>query len=487
MGTSRSHARVAKRAPSVAVSSPLPGALRFRAEAAPGGEAWCVQPLAAGAALASPLGATLQVASVAKADSSQPASAPVLRHGLLTDTLREFFLPPGIVPGAAGVLQLRRNDPEPGQAPTWTAKLAKTPLPAVLSQDSVEAGLMPPHGHSGLPESLEVAVPRRYRYWEAPTPEAARAVRDALVGTGQFDPDLVKLVDGEPRLCVRRLFLYEPEPDVDEPTPALALDDALPRLLGPLASGPLVQPMADPDDGDDWQELATKALADPSVLTLLSPPDAGTTAQLVDTVLKAERRGAWLLEEDDTPDNRRLLSQLGPVFKLAAVGAESRVFVASFLPADMTVVEWPAVATAGAHVPPPSTGAGLHMRSLTVKAEEERFVLGIVLEPEQVDAQQDIYSAAEIRQAAHTYMEKSRTIGLMHKGTINDKVKILESYIAPASFDLNGVPVRAGTWLMGVRVLDDDLWAAVKSGDMTGFSIGGSAVRKPDPTAAPTR
>jgi DNA adenine methylase len=71
----------------------------------------------------------------------------------------------------------------------------------------------------------------------------------------------------------------------------------------------------------------------------------------------------------------------------------------------------------------------------------------------------------------------------MHKGAINDKVKLLESYLAPADFELNGQQVKQGTWMMAVKVLDDALWQAVKSGELTGFSIGGSAVRRPDAEA----
>jgi DNA adenine methylase len=40
--------------------------------------------------------------------------------------------------------------------------------------------------------------------------------------------------------------------------------------------------------------------------------------------------------------------------------------------------------------------------------------------------------------------------------------------------------VSKGTWLMAVRVLDDGLWEQVKTGGITGFSIGGSAVRTPE-------
>ena len=75
---------------------------------------------------------------------------------------------------------------------------------------------------------------------------------------------------------------------------------------------------------------------------------------------------------------------------------------------------------------------------------DERYVLGIVLEPEVVDAQDDIYSAAEIREAAHRFMEEYRNIGLMHRGLVNGRVKILESYLAPTPFALEGAQVRKG-------------------------------------------
>jgi DNA adenine methylase len=64
-------------------------------------------------------------------------------------------------------------------------------------------------------------------------------------------------------------------------------------------------------------------------------------------------------------------------------------------------------------------------------------------------------------------------------------VKILESYVAPAAFALDGTQVRKGTWLLAVRVLDDALWGQIKAGELSGFSIGGSAVRNPDPDVMP--
>jgi site-specific DNA-adenine methylase len=117
------------------------------------------------------------------------------------------------------------------------------------------------------------------------------------------------------------------------------------------------------------------------------------------------------------------------------------------------------------------------------KDDDERYVLGIVLEPDTVDAQEDIYSAPEVRDAAHKYMAEFQNRGFMHKEIVNGKVDLLESYLAPADFKVGDQDVKKGTWVMAVRVKDDKLWEATKKGELTGFSIGGSANRQPDPQA----
>lgn len=108
---------------------------------------------------------------------------------------------------------------------------------------------------------------------------------------------------------------------------------------------------------------------------------------------------------------------------------------------------------------------------------EERFVLGIVLEPDEVDSQGDTISAEEIRSAAHRYMEEHANVGLQHQVFVNGKIKILESYIAPTDFSIGEERVKAGTWLMAFRILDDSIWKAVKEGLLDGLSIGGTGLR----------
>jgi len=117
-------------------------------------------------------------------------------------------------------------------------------------------------------------------------------------------------------------------------------------------------------------------------------------------------------------------------------------------------------------------------------SDDERFVLGIVLEPEVVDAQQDVYSATEIRAAAHRFMEEFQDVGLMHRMRVNGAVKIVESYLAPSDVTIAGTAIKQGTWLLGVHVVSDALWQEVKDGALTGFSIGGSARRVPEGTGA---
>lgn len=112
-------------------------------------------------------------------------------------------------------------------------------------------------------------------------------------------------------------------------------------------------------------------------------------------------------------------------------------------------------------------------------AKEERYVFGVVLLPDEVDGQGEIYSAEEVRKAAHSFMEFfGGTIKLMHRGRPVDGVKVLETYLTKQQESHGGESFPVGTWLMAVRVQDDDLWADVKAGDFTGFSIGGTALRE---------
>ena len=140
--------------------------------------------------------------------------------------------------------------------------------------------------------------------------------------------------------------------------------------------------------------------------------------------------------------------------------------------------------TVSTEAPAPAAAAPARVfKALVVKAEDERVVIGVVLEPTkemgQPDTQRDVYSAAEVQKSAYNYMEHHQNVGLQHQADISDKVHVILNWVTLEDTTINGQPVTKGTWLMGVRVNDDALWADVKAGKITGFSIGGVATRTP--------
>lgn len=121
--------------------------------------------------------------------------------------------------------------------------------------------------------------------------------------------------------------------------------------------------------------------------------------------------------------------------------------------------------------------------------EEKRLVYGPVLVPENFDLQDDIISKEEIEKANHNYMVKLnfredpeflKSLGLNDKSRrgfmhveMNRKIALVENYIAPVDFKMGERSITAGTWVMAVKVFDDEIWNLVKAKRITGFSIGG--------------
>ena len=118
-----------------------------------------------------------------------------------------------------------------------------------------------------------------------------------------------------------------------------------------------------------------------------------------------------------------------------------------------------------------------HLTASFIKADDEQqIVTGVVLEPETVDAQGDIISAEEIEKAAHKFLAKSRVVGEKHKSQA--QAEVVESYIAPQDITIGDQAVKAGTWILSVKVHDGNLWEEVKRGEITGFSIGAIGMRE---------
>lgn len=461
----------------------------------------------------------------------------------------------------------------------WLASLSPSMLPSVLSKHAVESGVMPHAGCSALPATLEREVPPEFRYWHEQG-ETARKMRDALVASSWVTSDNVRIVNGEFRRIVTKLYLDD-APEFVEAPPL----DWVERIAKAVGASSVV-------------EVSESEAPDPDVLVYcdLGAKDEGVDAS-IDRAVGRFRKGEFVLSATDSPAARVALAKAGPVFKFrpdrsSGVEALERVFASSvplrctegveFVTVNVTseigkkskhegktfneharawvksrglldpdsdyegMLGKAVLRLAEAHSREGHSGMsalaarayfnwlvdawdGMNTLILSdksaakaraalakcataqieqlvggeseldaeqalldkvlaqeipiVKAErrgDERFVLGIVLEPETVDSQGDIYSAEEVRNTAHKFMAEYQQIGFMHQASLAGRVKILESYIAPAAFKLGEQTVKAGTWLLAVRVLDSALWKAIKRGEFTGFSIGGSAMRRPE-------
>ena len=116
---------------------------------------------------------------------------------------------------------------------------------------------------------------------------------------------------------------------------------------------------------------------------------------------------------------------------------------------------------------------------LIQRSSEERYVLGVVIEPDQkydVDGDpMNLINESVVRRSAHKWLRNSKAFDYEHIADIPD-VSIVESYLAPVDFEMEGVLIKRGSWMLGVIVESDFIWNQIKEGKITGFSFEGLGV-----------
>jgi len=109
--------------------------------------------------------------------------------------------------------------------------------------------------------------------------------------------------------------------------------------------------------------------------------------------------------------------------------------------------------------------------------DDERIILGVVYAPDEEDTQGDSATVEEIKKAAYSFMESGQKYCVMHNGVRVD-LCVLENYLAPVDFTVETAEgtenITKGTWMLASRVPAGELWADVKSGALTGYSMGGT-------------
>jgi len=106
---------------------------------------------------------------------------------------------------------------------------------------------------------------------------------------------------------------------------------------------------------------------------------------------------------------------------------------------------------------------------------EKRLVYGIVSEPNVIDAQDDVMDIETIEKAAHMWLANFGEIGFMHYNLVNKKaIEVVESYTAPIDFKYDGSEelITKGTWVLVIKVNDENYWNMIKAGAIKGLSIG---------------
>lgn len=120
--------------------------------------------------------------------------------------------------------------------------------------------------------------------------------------------------------------------------------------------------------------------------------------------------------------------------------------------------------------------------------EEKRIIYGVVLDPYQVDSENDWTPTGQIEDTAHEWMKTSRVIGFQHKQKAD--AHPVESWVVqyPSPEDYKKAvhgeahraykmpfgsdTVHSGAWIVGTK-LGKKEWALFKSGEIDAYSIGG--------------
>lgn len=107
--------------------------------------------------------------------------------------------------------------------------------------------------------------------------------------------------------------------------------------------------------------------------------------------------------------------------------------------------------------------------------DEKRLVYGTVYEPDTVDSQGDTASAEVIEKAAHNFLFllKNKNVDSQHDFVADDGA-VVESFILRAA-DPMFPDTKIGSWVVAIKVANDETWSLVKSGEIAGLSLAGLA------------
>lgn len=101
--------------------------------------------------------------------------------------------------------------------------------------------------------------------------------------------------------------------------------------------------------------------------------------------------------------------------------------------------------------------------------DEQRIAYAEVYAPNVLDTHGEYMSAEDVAELAHRFMQMpdlSKSIDTNHDNVPNGSYPV-ESFIAREG-DPDFTP---GAWVLGTKIVDDEVWNAVKTGELNGYSF----------------
>lgn len=111
------------------------------------------------------------------------------------------------------------------------------------------------------------------------------------------------------------------------------------------------------------------------------------------------------------------------------------------------------------------------MSKIVIKSEEKRIVYGEVYAPWQIDTDGEAMLPEDIERMAHDFLASGRVNKIDVQHNLEESgCQVVESFIARKG-DPDGF--LEGSWVLGTRIIPDDLWDKVKKGEINGYSFYG--------------
>lgn len=111
------------------------------------------------------------------------------------------------------------------------------------------------------------------------------------------------------------------------------------------------------------------------------------------------------------------------------------------------------------------------------KSDEKQMVYAVVYSPDEVDSQNEFAKSDEIEAAAYQFMKSRNVLNVDANHDFDPKAAfVAESWIVKG-VDSLFPNERSGSWAVGIKVEDPELWARVKKGELEGISMAGCAVK----------